>query len=216
MRKKILSVLLSVMMILNSLPLQVMAASFGSEPELPVEGNVEQTEEEESSVSTVLAVSSTVVPTVELPSNEELFEGYALKQFYGDVSFFGTAAGEQLNNVEQAIYDYLKTQIEAVAKSGGSTVFTVPDANLTVAGFVNSWTASELGFASVTEITEDVKAAISAKVQAQYNMDKILDALLTDCPFDLYWFEKASYGALQYGYSIGGTTAQLNVTNLTC
>ena len=63
--------------------------------------------------------------------NDELYEGFLDKLFYGEeVSFFGTLAGEKLSEIPKALYDVLKKDIEGVCyteteNEALSTVFEV-------------------------------------------------------------------------------------------
>ena len=70
--------------------------------------------------------------TVELESefseewdNDELFEGYAWKQLYGDegIATYGTVARSHLSEEEKAAYDILKEKITDLACNGGTTRF---------------------------------------------------------------------------------------------
>ncbi|MBP3453964.1 MAG: hypothetical protein J6M20_09675 [Clostridia bacterium] len=121
----------------------------------------------------VQTVTIAFTPQVELPDNDELFAMYAEGQLYGygGISFFGTRAGDALSGVPKQIYSGLKPMIEAVAAgTQTSTVFTV------------ELTAAYPGAA-------DINAA-AALFQADFS--KATDALLADCPFELFWFDKIS------------------------
>ena len=52
-----------------------------------------------------------------------------------------------------------------------------------------TWTAAELG---VTDCkTEAAKQAALAKISFAFG--KVIDALLADCPYELYWYDKTEY-----------------------
>lgn len=109
--------------------------------------------------------------TIELESefseewdNDELFEGYAWKQLYGDegIATYGTVARSHLSEEEKAAYDKLKELITDVARNGGCTRFYFGSDGLLIAYTENS--------------------------SENNSLKEILDALKTDCPYELYWW----------------------------
>ena len=155
------------------------------------------------------------VSNVKLPDNEKLFGYFVEREFYGNEksiakragisnsATFGTAARESLNDVEKAIYDLLKEQIEHVAINGGGTHFQAIDAPDLKTEFI----AYEFGLSSL-----DYQTARSAFL-AQFDSGKIMDALLFDCPFDLYWFDKTI--GMGTGWSYYPTSTTVRFTRLT-
>lgn len=112
-----------------------------------------------------------------LPNSDELLAGYLQKQMYGGISLYGTTAGDRLDGIGKAIYDYLKLNIETVAAGGlDSTVF---------------------GFDLSVFSDDDINIFIR---DFNTNINKILNCLLTDCPYELYWFDKTQ------GYSADNET----------
>ena len=112
-----------------------------------------------------------------LPDNDELLAGYLQKQMYGGISLYGTTAGDRLDGIGKAIYDYLKSNIETVAAGGlDSAVF---------------------GFDLSVFSDDDINIFIQ---DFNTNINKILNCLLTDCPYELYWFDKTQ------GYSVDNAT----------
>jgi hypothetical protein len=152
-------------------------------------------------VDTRAAVQS--APDVGLPENEELFAYFAEQELYGyGMSAYGVAARKNLTDIEQAIYDVLKAEIEVVAASGGSTVFTVSDIN----GLKTTWTNTELGVSSI-----DDGALVDTAFRNQFNLDNIITALLNDCPFDLYWYDKTVGATMDYQIGVSGYDDGTNV-----
>lgn len=143
-----------------------------------------------------------VILDTDLPENGELFFYYVDQKLHGyDMSFFGTVGRGRLNEAEQEIYDILKAKIETVASSGGKTEFAVSGTSK----LKMEWTGSELQDLGITS-TDQVKA----EFLKQFSLDDILQALLGDCPFDLYWFDKTKTGGVQmrseaylYGWDYG-------------
>ncbi len=135
-----------------------------------------------------------VVPEVEMPDNDELFEGYIAQLFYGDagISLYGNVGGASLTGTAQTIYNTLKTNIEKVANGElTSTVFSVGD----------------ISFA-------DAPTSEAAEAKLGEMMSDILGYLLMDCPYDLYWFNKVSGGGIRstYGLSSAKPGVLLNVS----
>ena len=172
--KRLLSMLLCAVLLLSNAPM-----AFAQTPDEIFE------EEETATVQ--------IVPDMDLPDNEELFAAFAERELYGyEMATFGVAARAHLNEAEQALYDVLKANIETVAEEGGSTVFTLPE----LSGLKYQWTNEELGVPSI----EDVSAAKEAFL-SQFDLDKIANALLADCPFDLYWYDKLA--GMEFTYNMG-------------
>lgn len=118
-------------------------------------------------------ITQTIVCESDLPDNEELFAGYVEQQFYGNggISLYGLSARRGLNEQGKNLYDFLKKEIERVAAGNtASTVFTANSATL------ESWNAD----------------TITGSFLEQFETEKVLDALLHDCPYDLYWFDKTA------------------------
>lgn len=114
----------------------------------------------------------TAAPAVEMPDNEELFAYFVQRELYGyGTDFYGTAAREKLNATEQAIYDVLKTKVEAVAVEGGSSVFAVPG----ISGLKTAWTNEELDVPSIEDMD-----AVGEAFEAQFVLGDIMAALLHD------------------------------------
>lgn len=128
-----------------------------------------------------------IVPETDLPGNDELFAGYVEQLFYGGsgISLYGNMGGASLTGTEKEIYDALKNNIQAVAKGETtSTKFVVSNV--------------------------DYSGEVSA-VAVEPMIVKVVDYLLMDCPFDLYWFDKTA----GYAFSISqGAAGKLNVTIL--
>ena len=113
--------------------------------------------------------------TIELESefseewdNDELFEGYAWKQLYGDegIATYGTVARSHLSEEEKAAYDVLKDWIREIACNGGNARFY---GEITISGYIENPKSSTV-------------------------LGKIWDALKTDCPYELYWWDGGSLG----------------------
>ncbi len=99
-------------------------------------------------------------------------------------------AREQLNGAGKVLYDYLKAEITAVANgSATSTVFALDESALASKGVKISWSRFELG---VSGFTNDNASLAATAFWAQFDIVKVLDALLHDCPYELYWYDKTT------------------------
>lgn len=151
-----------------------------------------------------------------LPDSDELFAAYVQQEFdreiYGGISIFGTAAGDRLSGLEKDIYTDLKMKITAVATGArSSTVFDVS------ADFSSlKWTKAELGVSAIVSggsVTDEAQAAVNKAFSQAVDLEKILNCLLADCPYELYWFNKTSGMAVQRGTSYSSTS--VSITGLT-
>jgi len=151
-----------------------------------------------------------------LPDSDELFAAYIQQEFereiYGGISTFGTAAGDRLSGLEKDIYTDLKTKITEVATGArSSTVFDVS------ADFSSlKWTKAELGVSAIVSggsVTDEAQTAVNKAFSQAVDLEKILNCLLADCPYELYWFNKTSGMAVQRGTSYSSTS--VSITGLT-
>lgn len=165
-------------------------------------------EENEMSIT---AESVLVTDNIDLPDSDELFEGYVEKTFYGDygASVFSTTARNNLSEANAKIYDALKPEIAKIANGEStSAIISISDSLLPKATF----TPEELGVTSFTESTiNTAKANINAE-KLGFDFAIICKALMNDCPYELYWFDKTKgYGI---SYSIGYKANSLSISEL--
>ncbi len=161
------------------------------------DGDADVSEEEE----TLAIVSETnVVGTSAADdglTDAERLEAYLLySQENGGAGGSGMRRTRQkpLNAETQAVYDRLKTKVEAII--GGTVSNTVFDL-----GTVFTWTDVDLGttgnFGTVSggtlEFTDATNTAINNRV-GKVGVDTILQRLLSEMPYELFWFDKA-YGS---------------------
>ncbi len=105
-----------------------------------------------------------------LLSEEEMFAGYAEHAWFGtEYALFGTSGYEQLGQDEKNVYTALKPFVEAIAS-----------------GDRNS---------ALIRIGEDLDDTYTAEAKVEFNPDnvdlnRLMCAMLSDMPYDLYWFDK--------------------------
>lgn len=147
--------------------------------------------------------ASTVVQTVdteesELPDNDELFAGYVQQMLYPQhgVSLFADFGQSALEGKNLDIYEELKAKIQNIASNGGTTIL-----ELTTSLDI-SWNTTATGAALQNEAKEKFSQVVDT--------DKIMDCLLVDCPYELYWYDKVTGASWSYSISSNGTTASIS------
>ena len=136
-----------------------------------------------NAAKTLESVSQTVSvsPEFDAYSHDELFAAYADSVLYGyEMATFGTSAGSKLQGDEWLAYNALKTEIKKIA-SGQRTNASLSlgngkPYNVQVGAATEVWTS---------EIKVDFKEPYAA-----FDADAVVSALLSDCPYELYWFDK--------------------------
>ena len=110
-------------------------------------------------------------------SNDELFAAYAESVLYGyEIATFGNTAYLRLTANEKRAYVALKGLISQVASGQlDSTVFTLGDNE-------KYKVTDGAVYQSTTKVAFDNQSALDPK--------KVLSALLSDCPYELYWYDK--------------------------
>ena len=99
-----------------------------------------------------------------------------------------------LNSLEKNIYDQLLTQIKQIAegKKSDSTI----QVDLSSRMSKKRYTASDLGLSTINtssgKYTEEAKNAVFNREIGSFDTGKIVDALLMDLPYELYWFDKTA------------------------
>lgn len=152
---------------------------------------VEQTVVEGLSLSTPLSELS------QAPNNDELFNEYVRRLFYGDfdISLLGTSGYDQLSVDEKKAYDCLK---EAVVKIAEGTRTNTDEIALPT----RTYTAEEI--AQVDSDDSDANKAW-ALYQQQFGLPDIFRPLMYDNPYELYWFDKTDHGVTNDAFYISGT-----------
>ncbi|MBE6010468.1 MAG: hypothetical protein E7236_07405 [Lachnospiraceae bacterium] len=143
---------------------------------------------------TVAAVLEEEEVTSSVPlDNEELFEDYVeIKLELSTAPESSSSRGSQLTGTNRKVYLKLKNEIAKVAD--GNLTSTVFEVSLDELGFANkTWTAGELGVPAIVvdgSISPDAANAVTQKLNL--NLNKVVSALLADCPYELYWYDKVS------------------------
>lgn len=123
-------------------------------------------------------------------SNEDMYEGYINKAFGigSQVELQGAGVRESLNEYEKNIYDYLKAEIEKIA--AGTRTDTIINIPSSAVGLQYEYSAEDLQLGSITYenytvATEKIQEIWLAKI----SMKSVINALVSDMPYELFWFD---------------------------
>ncbi len=131
---------------------------------------------------------------------DDLLALYIEQQFRAQLPSRGRRAqkstGSRLTGSNAVIYAFLKGQITKVAAGEiASTVFVLPIEDLALEQ--TSWNAEELGVEEIYTDTEQGRVikkeatnAVWKKIDVDMNL--VIRALLADCPYELYWYDKTA------------------------
>lgn len=153
---------------------------------------VEQTVVEGLSLSTPLSELS------QAPNNDELFNEYVRRLFYGDfdISLLGTSGYDQLNARQKSLYDDIEKAAASIA-AGQSTSTAKHEFGPLV------YTEQEIeAFAGGSiENDEQYKSAVQNLFRAE--RATVFDAVQYDNPFEFYWYDKVPGTQIAYTSTIG-------------
>ncbi len=192
--RQLLSMVLCIILTLSCVPVQSYATEdieIDGYAESAVEAETPQEELTQEELVQEEFVAQSSVSDVDLPDNDELFEGYLEQLFYGngEISTLATgehAAGAALTGDEKIAYDALKTVIQAIAN--GDRASTV----IRIGQTINAQNPEDPEGDPIT-IVPDVEATFSSA--GDFGLDAVINALLTDYPYEMYWYNKATEGA---------------------
>ena len=141
--------------------------------------------------------------------NDALFEAWMNQVLPGRTSLRRNASARSgrasLSGLNRKLYDALVPMIREVAEGKRtSTMLKVDDA---AAGLSDSWwTAEQLGVS-----LDDKDLGMTLLAKEGFDQRRIMQALLADCPYDLYWFDKVTGGmGWSYGIMKQGGKARLS------
>lgn len=139
--------------------------------------------------SNVISAETFSVPEVPLPESKALYEGYVEGLFYPatSLSFLGETARDRLDLLGQCLYDFLKSNLLAVSSGTlSSTVFTLSSDQILAWGGTVSHALNE------TQTPQEAAAAALQSFKEEFDSENVLYALLHDCPYELYWYDKVT------------------------
>lgn len=191
---KLLSLLISLALLLTILPSTVRAEGSQEEPQ-PVVGECE------------VFVTNHTVPEDDGYTEAELLEGYffSVSGLYEDNSSPFLTPRPALPGELSSVYNEVKPMVKQVADgTRGSTIFEIP----------GTWTKpkSEWGITGEVISADALTAEASAAIDAAFNLDALMQRMLSEMPYELYWFDKTEGIGMSYGVSLSGEI--LTVKNL--
>lgn len=191
---KLLSLLISLALLLTILPSTVRAEGSQEEPQ-PVVGECE------------VFVTNHTVPEDDGYTEAELLEGYffSVSGLYEDNSSPFLAPRPTLPGELSSVYNEVKPMVKLVADgTRASTIFEIP----------GTWTKpkSEWGITGEVISADALTAEASAAIEAAFNLDALMQRMLSEMPYELYWFDKTKGIGMSYGVSLSGEI--LTVKNL--
>ena len=191
---KLLSLLISLALLLTILPSTVRAEGSQEEPE-PVVGECE------------VFVTNHTVPEDDGYTEAELLEGYffSVSGLYEDNSSPFLAPRPALPGELSSVYNEVKPMVKQVADgTRDSTIFEIP----------GTWAKpkSEWGITGEVISAGKLTAEASAVIEAAFNLDALMQRMLSEMPYELYWFDKTEGIGMSYGVSLSGEI--LTVKNL--
>ncbi|MCF0228593.1 MAG: hypothetical protein HUJ76_02715 [Parasporobacterium sp.] len=146
-------------------------------------------------------------------TNRELFDALANREMgFADAELQATTiAGCGLTGINQAVYSKIRQTVINSAANG--TVSNVISFTADELGLKSAYTAAELGVSEIISggsLTGAAMTAMYAKLDG-LNMQVVINALLTDCPLELYWYDKDSGYTYTY-FTLSGNSTQLRFT----
>lgn len=191
---KLLSLLISLALLLTILPSTVRAEGSQEEPQ-PVVGECE------------VFVPNHTVPEDDGYTEAELLEGYffSVSGLYEDNSSPFLAPRPALPGELSSVYNEVKPMVKQVADgTRDSTIFEIP----------GTWAKpkSEWGITGEVISAGKLTAEASAAIDAAFNLDALMQRMLSEMPYELYWFDKTEGIGMSYGVSLSGEI--LTVKNL--
>lgn len=142
-------------------------------------------------------------------NRQALVEGYIEKTLYAGTKTTATRsvqlAGNNLTGTNKMLYLALSDQIAQVAAGTlTSTVFTFPVEDVYEQV---TFTKEELGVDALVANGSFTAEAIEAvsNVLRSFDQGEILHALMADCPYELYWYNKGPGGGCRIEYPSFGT-----------
>ncbi|MBR6541644.1 MAG: hypothetical protein IKT73_00365 [Anaerotignum sp.] len=187
MKKRLLCMLLACSV--GLMPVSV----FAEETEVPaaVEETADETTEEEETFTFGTMTAS--AEETALPDGEMLYEGSVEKMFYGggELELMGIEAGKNLEGDERLLYKKLVPCLREMANGERGT---------TTVSFGQSFFYGGTGVEYIPD-----KGIQFGETPAEFDLNELMNALISDLPYELYWFDKAAKQSLQMRYVTTGS-----------
>ena len=144
----------------------------------------------------------TVAPESDLPDSDELFDEYVYRLFYeSEATPYKRMARDQLTNAGKCMYDFLKEMIVAVSAGQTSTEVVLSKSQISSWGYSTSYTVSNSSQAANSALNQ---------FYSDFDLDNVISALLHDCPYEMYWYDKTTGVNIGGNFSVSGNTASVS------
>ena len=140
-----------------------------------------------------MAIAGALVLSFPLPAKAASSEGV-----FGN--FMGQSDLSGFSSLEKDIYNYLKKQIIAVA-NGTAKAEDVETIYGNVKGISTVFTMTNRNVASLRTLANTGNSDVIIRDLRNINTSKIIEALMNDCPYELYWFNRQT----NTEYELSGT-----------
>lgn len=138
-----------------------------------------------------------VTEDIGLPDNEELLESYLENLFYGElnagISMYGDYGEESLTLLDAIIYDALKIEVAKIASGERASSIIEVDVS-------NTWTEDDLG----VTIYDGEWNNDATDMLCSVGVSNIVKLLMTNCPYEMYWYDKTEGVKVTSGYHVSG------------
>ncbi len=139
---------------------------------------------------------------IDLPASDELLMGYLQQQMYAQagISTLSSFEGDQLSGYDKKLYDLIKTNATQVAGGKLETTSWTLDVDDPGQYAVD---VTELGMTLKSSYTKEEMNQIIDEMLEKTGMhsDRLLSAIVSDFPYEMYWFDKQKGISLGYSYS---------------
>ena len=165
-------------------------------------------QETDHSAGIIYSIENQTFATDDLEDSGYLAEAYLRKIMpYNDRFDIKTksAQGTKLKGTLQTVYTLLKKDIVAIA-AGGRSLATLTYEAAVVYGQVD-YTASDIGVSSILDASGNVRKEAQDFIDSivVFDMNSVVQALMVDCPYELYWYDKTAGFVVEFpGVSTDG------------
>ena len=214
MKKRLCTLLLALLMLLSIVPGQCFAEEEGAAAAPAALAPEEEPAEEEAS-------AYFTVPADKLPDADELLEGYLYQLAAGkpEAAPSRMRRAKAVNPTTNTIVQLLSAEVTKIANGtlGNSAVFFTGDV-LTGANVKVSFTKEDLGlapgdpFSDGGTLTEKVSEGLKNQ---GFDSQMILQLLLTNHPYEMYWMDKTKGISTGISASTSGNTLTVTGYNVT-
>lgn len=150
--------------------------------------------------------AETAVGQSDAPLNSgALFDEYIWSLFCDvpEASPYKRQARDQLGPEGQYLYDFLKEKITAVASGDPSTEVTITAAQLNSWGIPSTYSRNPAHSGSLAANT-----ALN-QFQNDAELENVVSALLNDCPYELYWYDKETGVKVLGNFTLGDNSISM-------